>query len=110
MTDIQYSALERPAVGAPESTHGLVTRLVRLPLAILDTLLVWQERDRQRRQLAALDDRQAESSQAEPSQPDPCSPQDAGETNLEPPPACGAFFWLRHSATGFWLRHSATGH
>ncbi len=57
MTDIQYSALERPAVGAPESTHGLVTRLVRLPLAILETLLVWQERARQRRQLASLDDR-----------------------------------------------------
>ncbi len=57
MTDIQYSALERPAVGAPESTHVLATRLVRLPLAILQTLLVWQERARQRRQLASLDDR-----------------------------------------------------
>ncbi len=57
MTDIQYSALERPAVGAHESTHVLATRLVRLPLEILQTLLVWQERARQRRQLASLDDR-----------------------------------------------------
>ncbi len=57
MTDIQYGALERPAVGAPGSAHGLVSRLVRLPLAILETLLAWQERDRQRRHLVALDDR-----------------------------------------------------
>ena len=58
MTDIQYNALQHPTVGAPSSTHGFVTRLARLPLSIVETLLVWQERDRQRHQLASLDDRQ----------------------------------------------------
>jgi uncharacterized protein YjiS (DUF1127 family) len=57
MSNIRCSALERPAAGAPGSARGLVSRLVRLPLAILETLLVWQERHRQRRHLASLDDR-----------------------------------------------------
>ncbi len=57
MTNVQYSALQRPAVGASRSALEGIARLARLPFAILETLLVWQERDQQRRRLAALDDR-----------------------------------------------------
>ncbi len=57
MTNVQCSALQSPAVGASRSAHDVIARLARLPLAVLKTLLVWQERDRQRRHLAALDDR-----------------------------------------------------
>ncbi len=57
MTNVQCSALQRPAVDASWSARDVIGRLARLPLAILETLLVWQERDQQRRHLAALDDR-----------------------------------------------------
>ncbi len=57
MTNVQYSTLQSPAVDASQSALDVIGRLARLPLAILETLLVWQERDRQRRHLAALDDR-----------------------------------------------------
>ncbi len=57
MTNVQCSAQQSPAAGASRSALDVVARLARLPLAILETLLVWQERDRQRRHLAALDDR-----------------------------------------------------
>ncbi len=57
MTNVQYSALQSPAVDASQSALDVIARLARLPLAVLETLLVWQERDRQRRHLAALDDR-----------------------------------------------------
>ncbi len=57
MTNVQCSALQGPAVGTSRSALDGIARLARLPLAILQTLLVWQERDQQRRHLAALDDR-----------------------------------------------------
>ena len=57
MTNVQCSALQGPAVGASQSALDVIARLARRPLAILETLLVWQERDQQRRHLAALDDR-----------------------------------------------------
>ncbi len=57
MTNVQCSALQRPAVGASRSALDVIARLARLPLAMLETLLVWQERDQQRRHLASLDDR-----------------------------------------------------
>ncbi len=56
MTNVQCSALQSPAVGASRGALD-VARLARLPFAILETLLVWQERDQQRRHLASLDDR-----------------------------------------------------
>ncbi len=57
MTDVQCSALQSPAADASRSALDVIASLARLPLAILKTLLVWQERDQQRRHLAALDDR-----------------------------------------------------
>ncbi len=57
MTNVQCSTLQSPAVDASQSALDVIGRLARLPLTILETLLVWQERDRQRRHLAALDDR-----------------------------------------------------
>ncbi len=57
MTNVQCSALQSPAVDTSRSALDVIARLARLPLAILETLLVWQERDQQRRHLAALDDR-----------------------------------------------------
>ncbi len=57
MTNAQCSALQRPAADASRSALNVIAGLARLPLAILETLLVWQERDQQRRHLAALDDR-----------------------------------------------------
>ncbi len=57
MTNVQCSALQGPPVDASRGALDGIARLARLPLAILETLLVWQERDRQRRHLAALDDR-----------------------------------------------------
>lgn len=57
MTNVQCSALQSPAVDASRSALDVIAHLARLPLAILETLLVWQERDRQRRHLATLDDR-----------------------------------------------------
>ncbi len=57
MTNVQCSTLQSPAAGASQSALDAIARLARLPLAILETLLVWQERDQQRRHLAALDDR-----------------------------------------------------
>ncbi len=57
MTSVQCSTLQSPAVGASQSAFDVIARLARLPFAILETLLVWQERDQQRRHLAALDDR-----------------------------------------------------
>ncbi len=54
MTNVQCSALQSPTVDASQSARDVITRLARLPLAIL---LVWQERGQQRRHLAALDDR-----------------------------------------------------
>ncbi len=57
MTNVQCSTLQSPAVDASQSALDVIGRLARLPLAILETLRVWQERDQQRRHLAALDDR-----------------------------------------------------
>jgi uncharacterized protein YjiS (DUF1127 family) len=57
MTNVQCSAVQRPSVSAARTTEGFVTRLSRLPLAIIETLLIWQERARQRHHLASLDDR-----------------------------------------------------
>ncbi len=57
MTNVQCSTLQSPAVDASQSAPDVIGRLARLPLAIWETLLVWQERDQQRRHLAALDDR-----------------------------------------------------
>ncbi len=57
MTQLQCSALERPGVDVPRTVGGFVKRLSSLPLAILGTLLIWQERSRQRHLLASLDDR-----------------------------------------------------
>ncbi len=57
MTNVQCSTLQSPAVGASRSTLDVIARVARLPFAILETLLVWQERDQQRRHLASLDDR-----------------------------------------------------
>ncbi len=57
MTNVQCSTLQSPAVDAPRSALDGIAGLARLPFAILKTLLVWQERDQQRRHLAALDDR-----------------------------------------------------
>ena len=57
MTNVQCSTLQSPAVGASRSALDVIGRLARLPLAIMETLLVWQERGQQRRHLAALDDR-----------------------------------------------------
>ena len=57
MTNVQCSTLRSPAVDAPRSALDGIAGLARLPFAILKTLLVWQERDQQRRHLAALDDR-----------------------------------------------------
>ncbi len=57
MTNVQCSTLQSPAVDASRSAVDVIARLARLPLAILETLLVWQERDQQRRHLASLDDR-----------------------------------------------------
>ncbi len=58
MANVQCSAQQRPSVDAPFVTAGgFVTRLSRLPFTVLETLLTWQERDRQRRHLASLDDR-----------------------------------------------------
>ena len=57
MTNVQCSALQGPAVDASRGALDGIARLARLPLAILETLLVWQERDQQRRHLATLDDR-----------------------------------------------------
>ena len=36
---------------------GFVRRLVRLPLAALETLLLWQQRSSERRRLREMDDR-----------------------------------------------------
>ncbi len=57
MTNVQYSTLQSPAVDASRSALDAIAGLARLPLAILETLLVWQERGQQRRHLVALDDR-----------------------------------------------------
>ncbi len=57
MTNVQCSALQSPTVDASQSARDVIARLARLPFAILETLLVWQERDQQRRHLTALDDR-----------------------------------------------------
>ena len=57
MTNVQCSALQRPAVGASRSALDVIARVARLPLAMLETLLIWKERDQQRRHLASLDDR-----------------------------------------------------
>ncbi len=57
MTNVQYSTLQSPAVDASRRALDVVAGLARLPLAILETLLVWQERAQQRRHRAALDDR-----------------------------------------------------
>ncbi len=57
MTNVQYSTLQSPAVDASRSALDAIAGLARLPLAILETLLVWQERVQQRRHLVALDDR-----------------------------------------------------
>ncbi len=57
MTNVQCSALQGPPVDASRGALDGIARLARLPLAILETVLVWQERDQQRRHLAALDDR-----------------------------------------------------
>ncbi len=57
MTSVQCSTLQSPALGASRSALDVIARLARLPFAILETLLVWQERDQQRRHLASLDDR-----------------------------------------------------
>jgi uncharacterized protein YjiS (DUF1127 family) len=57
MTNVQSSTLQSPAVDASRSALEAIGRLARLPLAILETLLVWQERAQQRRHLAALDER-----------------------------------------------------
>ncbi len=57
MANVQCSAQQRPSVGAPRTAGDVFTRLWQLPFAILETLVTWQERDRQRRHLASLDDR-----------------------------------------------------
>ncbi len=57
MTQVQCNALQRPGVGVPRTNAGFVTRLSSRPLEILETLLIWQERSRQRHHLASLDDR-----------------------------------------------------
>ncbi len=57
MSQVQCSARERPGVDVPRTVGGFVKRLSSLPLAILGTLLIWQERSRQRHLLASLDDR-----------------------------------------------------
>ncbi len=57
MTNFHCITQQSPAVDAPRSALDGIAGLARLPLAILKTLLVWQERDQQRRHLAALDDR-----------------------------------------------------
>ncbi len=57
MTNVQCSALQSPTVDASQSARDVIAHLARLPLAILGILLVWQERNQQRRHLAALDDR-----------------------------------------------------
>ncbi len=57
MTNVQCSAQQSPAVDASRSALDGIAGLARPPFAILKTLLVWQERDQQRRHLAALDDR-----------------------------------------------------
>ena len=56
MTNVQCSALQSLAVDTSRSAPDVIARLARLPLTILETLLVWQERGQQRRHLAALDD------------------------------------------------------
>ncbi len=57
MTNVQCSTMQGPVAGASRSALDVIAGLARLPLAMLETLLIWQERDQQRRHLAALDDR-----------------------------------------------------
>ena len=46
MTDIRCHELNltRPTLSVPEVSGGFVRTLIRLPAALIDTLLLWQER------------------------------------------------------------------
>ncbi len=57
MNKSQYYDLPRPAHLNPGALGETFASLLRLPGAILDTLLFWQERAAQRRRLNTLDDR-----------------------------------------------------
>ncbi len=59
MTDIRCHELNltRPTVLAPEVFGGFVRTLIRLPAALFDTLLLWQERAAEWAHLASLDQR-----------------------------------------------------
>ncbi len=57
MNKSQYYDLPQPARLNPGALGETFARLLRLPGAILDTLLFWQERAAQRSRLNTLDDR-----------------------------------------------------
>ena len=57
MTKIRIQALRSPMTMSPTSWDGLFGRIIRLPSALVSTLLTWQERAEQRRHLAELDSR-----------------------------------------------------
>ncbi len=59
MTNIRYHELNltRPSVSVPEVSGGFVRTLIRLPVTLFDTLLLWQHRAAERVHLARLDER-----------------------------------------------------
>ncbi len=60
MTNIHCHTLNltRPTFSVPEVSGGFVRTLIRLPVTLFDTLLLWQGRAAGRAHLARLDERQ----------------------------------------------------
>ncbi|MFQ6018798.1 MAG: DUF1127 domain-containing protein [Kiloniellaceae bacterium] len=56
MIQARCDRLPGPADHAPKATGGFVRMLLGLPVAVFETLLVWQERAAERAHLAALND------------------------------------------------------
>jgi uncharacterized protein YjiS (DUF1127 family) len=53
MSNVDCRTIDRSAV---QGSTDFVRRMARLPAAILDTLLCWQDRAAERRRLAGMDD------------------------------------------------------
>ena len=57
MTYVRCHEMTQSSVRASELAQDFIGRLLRLPAALFETLLIWQERANQRQHLASLDDR-----------------------------------------------------
>ena len=57
MSKAHTHELHRPAAAVAPTFGGVVVQILRLPMSVLDTLLLWQERAGQRFRLAQMDDR-----------------------------------------------------